>query len=606
MSEFESLLGENLPALQRFVKFKISNKHDAEDVIQETCLAATLKFDTLRNRAAFKSWLISIANNKCTDYYREKAKRMQIPLDEVSEAALLDDLTDRNEQNLVCDTFDAIGNREKQILYLYFFKNLSQDEIARRLDLPLGTVKSRLHYAKEKFKLNCPISANIERRNSMKKITFIGAGSFGFARNLIRDLLTYEAFRSDTEFALMDIDPERLDATRRAAHKLVSAHGCDVKITATTDRVEALRGANGVVITVLAGGPKIFCRDIDIPMKYGININVGDTRGPSGIFRFLRTAPVLLDICRDIEKYAPDAIVLNYTNPMAMLCRYLQEMTTLNITGLCHSVQSTVAMLARWIGADPKDVTYTCAGINHQAFYLDYRVKGVDVYPKIRAAIENEKIWNEEPVRNEMFRCLDYYPTESSGHNSEYNAWFRKRPDLLEKYCTHGTNFNPGHHGFTLKEYRDREDTWKKAIEDWIANPNVDLKRGSEYASGIFNACFGDGTIFTFNGNVRNFGLIDNLPVGACVEVPVYASRKGIDAVAVGALPPQLALLIGTSAQIEELAVTGLIEGDRRKIYHACLFDPLTSALLSMEEIERMVDEMFEANRDYLADIFKY
>ena len=438
----------------------------------------------------------------------------------------------------------------------------------------------------------------------MKKITFIGAGSFGFTRNLIRDLLTYEAFRDDTEIALMDINQERLDMVEKAAHKLIDATGCNVKVLATTDRIEAVRDADAVLITVLAGGPQVFRTDIEIPYKYGVDINVGDTRGPAGIFRFLRTAPVLLDICRDIEKYAPDAIVLNYTNPMAMLCRFLQENTSLKITGLCHSVQKTSAMLAGWLGADMKDVTYVCAGINHQAFYIDYRVNGVDAYPQLREKIKEEVIWNEEQVRNEMFRNLDFYPTESSGHDSEYNAWFRKRPDLLEKYCTNGTGWNPGHHAFTLNQYLEREDTWKKEINEWLDDPNVDLNRGDEYAAGIINAFCGDGTIFGFNGNVRNFGLIDNLPEGACVEVPVYASKKGFEAVAVGKLPPQIALLVSTSAQIEELAVQGCIEGDKRKIFQAILFDPLTAAVLSMEEIENMVDEMFEANKEYL-DYFK-
>ena len=434
----------------------------------------------------------------------------------------------------------------------------------------------------------------------MKKITFIGAGSFGFTRNLVRDIISYEAFQNDTEIALMDIDTERLGFIERAVHKLVDASGCDIKITATTNRVEALKDADGVLITILAGGPKIFRRDIEIPEKYGVDINVGDTRGPSGIFRFLRTAPVILDICRDIEKYAPDAIVLNYTNPMAMLCRYLQEMTSLKITGLCHSVQKTASMLAGWIGADINDVTYTCAGINHQAFYLNYNVNGVDAYPKIREAIKREEIWNEEPVRNEMFRTLGLYPTESSGHNSEYNAWFRKRKDLIEKYCTHGTNFNPGVHAYILNDYLAREDTWKQSIEEWINNADTDLTRGDEYAAGIFNACFGDGTIFAFNGNVRNFGIISNLPEGVCVETPVYASKKGFENAVVGALPPQVALLVSTSAQVEELAVQGCITGDKRKIFRAILFDPLTAAVLSMEEIENMVNEMFEANKDYI------
>ncbi len=433
-----------------------------------------------------------------------------------------------------------------------------------------------------------------------KKLAFIGAGSFGFTRTLVKDILTYPAF-ADAEIALMDIDAQRLDYTRRAIQRIVDTGSYPARVTTTQDRRAALEGADGVCITILAGGVQVWRHDIEIPLKYGVDINVGDTRGPSGIFRFLRTAPVLLDICRDIEKYSPGAVVLNYTNPMAMLCRYLQAETSLNITGLCHSVQGTAKMLAGWIDADMKDVTYTCAGINHQAFYLNYKVNGQDAYPAIRKAVtERPEIYNAEQVRNEMFLHLDYYVTESSGHNSEYNAWFRKRSDLIEKYCTHGTEWNPGHHAFILDEYLRRETTWRQEMEDWLALPEIDISRGHEYASSIFNAVFGDNTPFEFNGNVRNYGLIDNLPTGCCVEVPVLAGKAGIRPFHVGALPPQLAVLVNTSARCEELAVEGLATKDRRKVFHAVLFDPLTSAVCSMQEARDMVDEMFAANAQYL------
>ncbi len=433
----------------------------------------------------------------------------------------------------------------------------------------------------------------------MKKIAFIGAGSFGFTRTLVKDILSFPAFH-DAEIALMDIDKTRLDAIEKACNKICEKGGYSAKVTATLDRKTALSGADGVVITILAGGVNIWRSDIEIPKKYGVDINVGDTRGPSGIFRYLRTAPVMLDICRDIEKYAPNAIVLNYTNPMAMLCRTLQEQTSLNITGLCHSVQGTAEMLARWIGADIKDVTYTCAGINHTAFYLDYKVNGVDAYPKIREAMNNPEIYNEEIVRNEMFMHLDYYVTESSGHNSEYNAWFRKRPDLIEKYCTHGTGWNPGLYAYIRDEYLKREDIWQNEIKEWLSKDDIDVSRGHEYAAYIFNGCFGDNEIFQFNGNVRNFGLVENLPYGCCVEVPAIACKEGVRAISVGKLPAQLATLVSHSAMCEELAVEGSITGDKRKIFHAILHDPLTQAVCSMQEIKDMVDEMFAANKDYL------
>ena len=222
----------------------------------------------------------------------------------------------------------------------------------------------------------------------MKKIAFIGAGSFEFTRELARDILTFPAL-SGTELALMDIDPQRLEFSRKACERIVMAGQYPATVSATTNREEALRGADGVVITVLSGGPSVFRTDIEIPKKYGIDICVGDTRGPSGIFRFLRTAPVMFDICRDIERLCPGAIVLNYTNPMAMLCRYLQSETSLRITGLCHSVQGTAEMLARWIGADMKDISFLCAGINHQAFYLKFMNDGKDAYPDIAKAIQH-------------------------------------------------------------------------------------------------------------------------------------------------------------------------------------------------------------------------
>jgi alpha-galactosidase len=286
---------------------------------------------------------------------------------------------------------------------------------------------------------------------------------------------------------------------------------------------------------------------------------------------------------------------------MAMLCRAMQsQFPKIKLSGLCHSVQGTAEMLARWIGAKNEDITYTCAGINHQAFYIDYRWKGKDAYPLIREAMKNPKIYNEEQVRNEMFLLLDYYPTESSGHNSEYNAWFRKRPDLIEKFCTHGTGWNPGIYAEILKDYQGRKGVWQKSIEDWLADPKVDLVRGHEYAAYIFNAVFGDKTLYKFNGNVLNKGLIDNLPQGACVEVPVLASPLGLEAVKIGKLPDQIAALVHTSSICEELAVEGSLSGDPRKIYQAIAFDPLTSAVLGIQEIKNMTGKMFKQNKEYL------
>jgi alpha-galactosidase len=426
----------------------------------------------------------------------------------------------------------------------------------------------------------------------MRKIVFIGAGSLTFTRHLVRDLLTFPAL-ADSTIALVDIDADRLAFAHAAVKNIIRAGGYPARVEAHTERSAALPGADGVVTTILVGGLDVWRGDIEIPKQYGVDINIGDTRGPSGIFRALRTIPVMLDICRDIERYCPEAVFLNYTNPMAMLCRAMRSATGVKVVGLCHSVQGTAAMLARWIGAPLDEITYLCAGINHQAWFLEYRWKGHDAYPLIRKALENEDIYNQEQVRNDMFLHLDYYVTESSGHNSEYNAWYRKRPDLIEKYCTHGTGWNPGEYGYAIKRRAQR--SWEKQRDQ-----PIDLRRGEEYAAYIFNATIGDGALFEFNGNVPNTGLIDNLPGGSCVEVPVLASKHGLDPLHVGPLPDHLAVLTNVNARCEDLAVEGALSGDRRKVFHAVCFDPLTSAVLSLGEIKDMVDEMFAANGEWL------
>ncbi len=438
----------------------------------------------------------------------------------------------------------------------------------------------------------------------MTKIAFIGAGSFGFTRKLIRDILTFPLLQ-DSTLMLMDVNAERLDFAKRAAERLVRESGAPAQVVATMNRREALEGADAVVCTILAGGVNVWKYDVLIPEKYGVSINVGDTRGPSGIFRALRTIPVMLEICRDIEEVAPKASLLNYTNPMAMLCRAIQRESSVPTTGLCHSVQGTAAMLARWIGAPLDEITYTCAGINHMAWYLEYKWNGEDAYPLIREAITTRpEVYNEEQVRNEMFLAFDYYVTESSGHASEYNPWFRKRPDLIEKYCTHGTGWNPGHPHYILDEYTAREHNWRDEITAWFEAP-VDLQRGHEYAASIINALCG-GEPFAFNGNVRNTGLVTNLPPDACVEVPVFATKKGFSPVHVGALPSQVAAITNLSAQIEEMAVEAAITGNPRLVYQAICHDPLTAAVLSLAEIRSMVNEMLAQNRDYLPQFKRF
>ncbi|MBZ0300650.1 MAG: alpha-glucosidase/alpha-galactosidase, partial [Anaerolineae bacterium] len=348
-------------------------------------------------------------------------------------------------------------------------------------------------------------------------------------------------------------------------------------------------------------GVEVFRHDVEIPKQYGVDINIGDSRGPAGIFRFMRSVPIMLDIVRDIERYCPQATLLNYTNPMAMLCRALTRETSVRMVGLCHSVQGTAEMLARWIGAPMAEITYTCAGINHMAWYLHYDWNGEDAYPLIRQAItERPEVYNEEVVRNEMFLHMDHYITESSGHNSEYNWWFRKRPDLIEKYCTHGTGWNPGEYAYIVKRYLESHETWREDTRKWLESDEpIALERGHEFAAYIINALLGEEP-FEFNGNVPNTGLITNLPQNACVEVPIWASRKGFNPVYVGDLPPQCAILANLTSMTEEMAVEGALTGDPRLVFQAIMYDPLTAAVLSMAEVRQMVNQMFEQNRAYL------
>ena len=433
-----------------------------------------------------------------------------------------------------------------------------------------------------------------------KKFVFIGAGSPNFSRALARDILSFPAF-ADATIALVDIDKRALEDARVDVQRIIDAGHYPAKLIATTDRTEVMEGADGVVSMLMAQPLEVFKNDLYICEKYGVKINVGDTRNPAGIFRFLRTAPVLMGIVDDIKKYCPSAVFLNYSNPMAMLCRAIQEAAPeIMTTGLCHSVQGGIAKFAKILNIPKDEISYLCAGINHLAFYLKLEHNGEDLYPALRKiTLEDQSVYDDDIVRNEMFLAMGYYVTESSGHFSEYSPWFRKREDTLQKYCYRGTSWNTGRTNFTIecreKRVTDYEENRRKAL----AEP-VDLKRGQEYASSIFNAIFGDHEMFKFNGNVRNYGLIDNLPVGACVEVPVLASQDGLQPMHVGAIPDCVLPLMCLSSQIEEMAVKAHFTGDRDLIYQAICYDPITSAVLDLREIRKMVDELFAFSKPYL------
>lgn len=435
----------------------------------------------------------------------------------------------------------------------------------------------------------------------MKKITFIGAGSLQFTSSCIRDLLTFPSFK-ECEFALMDTNEDNLKNIKKVVEKIIENMNCPgCRITSTTNRSEALKNADGVLCTVFNGDVDIWQYDITIPKKYGIDINVGDTRSISGIFRALRNIPLMLDICKDIEKYCPNAVFLNYTNPMSMLCGAMQKYTDVEVTGLCHSVQGTVKMLAEWLAVPYDEIVYKCMGVNHQAFYTVLEHNGENLYPKLKRLLENPEYFNKEQVRNEMFLKLGYYVTESSGHNSEYNQWFRKRPDLIEKYCTHGTNWNPGEYAFSLNFRKDRKINPEKQYEEWFKQ-KFSKDKSIEYAADIFNSRIGDGKPFVFNGNVINNGSIPNLPPDACVEVPVVADKMGFKTTIAGPLPEHIAILVNTTARIESLVIEAAMKKSKELVYHAVYMDPLSSAVCSMDEIKKMCDELFEMNKEFLGE----
>ena len=437
--------------------------------------------------------------------------------------------------------------------------------------------------------------------NPARKIVFIGAGSFIFTRSLVRDILTFDALRN-AEIWLVDINPEHLEMARRMVQRYVDAGHYPATVHCTLDRREALPGADGILCTIQVGGWEPLKDELGIPSRYGIEAAIGDTRGVWGFFCYLRTIQAIVDIARDVQELCPDAVFLNYTNPMAMICRTVQTLfPKLNFVGLCHSVQETIMLLAKWLKADPKDMTYTCAGLNHTAFYLTLKLSGQDAYPLLRSIVDDPDIYKTERVRIEMFKHLGYFVTESSYHNSEYNGWFRKRDDLMMQYCP-PVNFDgtPGEffsqrlqHGGLFRGRSRME-----MLEKWFTE-EISLDRGHEFASYIFNACFGDGTPFEFNGNVRNFGLIDNLPEGACVEVPILAGPNGLKATHIGPMPRELALLNSIESQTEEMAVEAYLTKDKSLIYKAVYYDPYTAAKLSLDEMDRMVDEMFEACGKY-------
>jgi alpha-galactosidase len=430
----------------------------------------------------------------------------------------------------------------------------------------------------------------------MSKITFIGAGSTVFAKNLMGDILSFPELQ-DSTFVLHDIDEERLRTSEVVARKLAKSLKANPTIETTSNRRAALDGADYAICMIQVAGYKPdTVADFEIPKKYGLRQTIADTLGIGGIMRGLRTIPVLLDMCRDMEEICPDVTFLQYVNPMAMNCWAINRATKIKTVGLCHSVQGTADQLARDINIPIKDINYVAAGINHMAFYLKFEQDGQDLYPLIRQVVAEDRIPSWNRVRYEMLQRLGYFVTESSEHFSEYVPWFikRDRPDLIEEF------------NIPLDEYIRR---CELQIQAWDAlrqyleaeNTTVEHERTHEYGSYIIHS-LETGEPRVIYGNVANNGLIDNLPDGCCVEVPCLVDKNGLQPVKIGALPPQLAAMMQTNINVQSLTVEAALTGKREHIYHAAMLDPHTAAELSLDQIWSLVDDLIEAHGEWLPE----
>ena len=433
----------------------------------------------------------------------------------------------------------------------------------------------------------------------MPKIAFIGAGSTVFAKNLLGDILSFPEL-AGAHIALMDIDPERLRTSEIVAHKVADFFGAKPAIEATLDRRRALDGADYAISMFQVGGYKPgTVIDFEIPKKYGLRQTIADTLGIGGIMRALRTIPVFLDICADMEELCPDVTFLQYVNPMAMNTWAINRASQIKTVGLCHSVPSTAEALAQDIGVPIEEINYRCAGINHMAFYLNFERNGEDLYPRIREVAERGAFGRRyrglaDKVRYEVFKRTGYFVTESSEHFSEYVPWFIKRdqPDLIEQYEV------------PLDEYITRCEIqitqWESARAAFERGElAITHERTHEYGSLIIHS-LETGQPRIVYGNVTNRGLIDNLPHGCCVEVPCLVDKNGIQPTRIGTLPPQLAALMQTNINVQALTVEAALTRKREHIYHAAMLDPHTAAELSLDQIWSLVDELIAAHGSML------
>jgi len=440
------------------------------------------------------------------------------------------------------------------------------------------------------------------------KITFIGAGSTIFVKNILGDVFHKSALKG-AHISLMDIDETRLKESQLVVSKLMESAGAHGDISCHLNQKEALEGADFVVVAFQIGGYEpCTVTDFEVCKRFGVEQTIADTLGPGGIMRSLRTIPHLWQICEDMLEVCPDATMLNYVNPMAMNTWAMYEKyPQIKQVGLCHSVQGTAEELARDLNLPYSDLRYTCAGINHMAYYLTLEKKTsqgeyVDLYPDLLAAFErgdapkpkdSGNLRCENYIRYEMFKKLGYFVTESSEHFAEYTPYFIKpnRPDLIARYRV------------PLDEYPKRcvEQIagWKQEVEEYKEAEKIEIQESHEYASTIMNSIW-TGTPSVIYGNVKNEGLISNLPQGCCVEVACLVDNNGIQPTKVGALPNHLAALMQTNVNVQTLLTEAILTENKERIYHAAMLDPHTAAVLGLDEIYALVDELIAAHEGWL------
>jgi alpha-galactosidase len=426
-------------------------------------------------------------------------------------------------------------------------------------------------------------------------ITILGAGSTVFARQLITDILQIEGLDEGC-FALVDIDAQRLELAQQIAGRLIALSGKNWRVRVSTERRDVLAGSDFIINSIEVAGLANVRYDFDLPMKYGINQCIGDTIGPGGIFKALRTGPAWLDILHDAEQLCPQAWVLNYTNPMSILTLAALVGTKMRTVGLCHSVQWTSKQLAEYLSVPYEELEWRCAGINHNAWFIELRHKGEDMYPRLRELARTPEIYERDPVRLEFMLHFGAFVTESSGHFSEYVPYFRKRPELIERYCRTGYLGETGFYANNWPTWREQNDI---SIREMLAGTReIPFKRSHEYGSYIIEAVTKHHPTVIY-GNVRNTGLIDNLSDG-CVEVACLVDRNGVQPCHFGPLPEQLAAINRSHMAVHTLMCEALLTRNKEAARYALLLDPLSAAVCSPAEISALFDEMWEAEQEYL------